>query len=125
MWEPEHVELFFPSPEHRPPPARPSTGFLKPSSDDEDSGPQRSSIPAWKKSSSPTRRGLEKPQQEEERSSGKAVSAPQHGDKAAVTTSRFLSFLFVLPCRCLCEYSSCICFWMNPSHCSSIYFLPT
>lgn len=93
MWECEHVEFF--SPERRPPPARPSTGFLKPSSDDEDSGPQCSSIPAWKKSSSPTRGGLEKPQQEKKRSPGNAVSAPQHGDKAAVTASRFLSFLFV------------------------------
>lgn len=93
MWEPEHVEFLSPSPERRPPPARPTTGFLKPSSDDEDSGPRCSGVPTWKKSSSPTRGGLEKPQQEKERSSG-----PQHGDKAAVTTSRFLSLLFVLPC---------------------------
>lgn len=82
------------APERRPPPARPSTGFLKPSSDDEDSGPRNTSIPAWKKSSNPAREsdGLEKPQQEKERGPGKIVTAPQDGlcvDKAAVTTSRF------------------------------------
>ncbi|KAM6931745.1 CWF19-like protein 2 [Lycodopsis pacificus] len=78
----------------RRPPARPSSGFLKPSSDDEDSGPRNSNnMPAWKKSSNPARESasFEKPQQEKERDPGKSVTAPQdgpHGDKAAVTTSR-------------------------------------
>ncbi|XP_071352883.1 CWF19-like protein 2 [Trachinotus anak] len=78
----------------RPPrPARPSTGFLKPSSDDEDSGPHNTGVPAWKKSSNPAQEsdGLEKPQQEKERDPGKTVTAVQdgpRGDKAAVTTSR-------------------------------------
>ncbi|KAK9520762.1 hypothetical protein VZT92_020628 [Zoarces viviparus] len=78
----------------RRPPARPSSGFLKPSSDDEDSGPRNSNnMPAWKKSSNPARESasFEKPQQEKERDPGKTVTAPQdgpHGDKAAVMTSR-------------------------------------
>ncbi|XP_040903043.1 CWF19-like protein 2 isoform X2 [Toxotes jaculatrix] len=80
-------------PERRPPPARPSTGFLKPSSDDENSGPHNTSVPAWKKSSSAGQESgsLEKPQQEKERDPGKAVTAAQDGlrsDKTAVTTSR-------------------------------------
>ncbi|XP_068441561.1 CWF19-like protein 2 isoform X2 [Clinocottus analis] len=78
---------------HRRPPARPSTGFLKPSSDDEDSGPSNSNMPAWKKSSNPARESasFEKPQQEKASDPGKAATAPQdvlHGDKTAVMTSR-------------------------------------
>ncbi|XP_075956216.1 CWF19-like protein 2 isoform X2 [Anarhichas minor] len=78
----------------RRPPARPSSGFLKPSSDDEDSGPRNSNnMPAWKKSSNPARESasFEKPEQEKERDPWTSVTAPQdgpHGDKAAVTTSR-------------------------------------
>lgn len=86
------------APERRRPPARPSTGFLKPSSDDEDSGPGNASMPAWKKSSNPARESAssEKPQQEKEKDPGKSVTATQdgpHGDKAAATTSRFETFL--------------------------------
>ncbi|GLD74070.1 CWF19-like protein 2 [Lates japonicus] len=74
-------------------PERPSTGFLKPSSDDEDSGPCNTNAPAWKKSSSPARESdsSEKAQQEKERDPGKTVTAAQDGpcgDKAAVTASR-------------------------------------
>ncbi|TMS07190.1 CWF19-like protein 2 [Larimichthys crocea] len=77
----------------RLPPARPSTGFLKPSSDDEDSGHSHSSVLAWKKSSNPAREaeGMEKPQQEKERDPEKTVTAAQDSlrdDKAAVTSSR-------------------------------------
>lgn len=80
----------------RPPPrARPSTGFLKPSSDDEDSGPRNTGVPAWKKkSSNPPQESdvVEKPQQEKERDAVKTVpAAPEslHCDKAALTASRF------------------------------------
>ncbi|XP_008284931.1 CWF19-like protein 2 [Stegastes partitus] len=63
----------------RPPPARPSTGFLKPSSDDEDSGPRSSSIPAWKKSSNPASESnsSEKQQPENKRDAEKTVAAPE------------------------------------------------
>lgn len=82
------MEFLSCAPERRPPPAQLSTGFLKPGSDDEGSGPHRSSVPASKKSSNPD--SLEKPQQEKEKNPGKTVTtAPQDDDKAAVTTSRF------------------------------------
>ncbi|XP_018543423.1 CWF19-like protein 2 [Lates calcarifer] len=76
-----------------PAPARPFTGFLKPSSDNEDSGPCNTSAPAWKKSSNPARESdsSEKAQQEKERDPGKTVTAAQDGpcgDKAAVMASR-------------------------------------
>lgn len=82
------------APERRPPPARLSAGFLKPSSDDEDSGPCNTSVPAWLKSSNPVRESdvVEKPQQEKERDAAKTVpAAPEglHCDKAAATASRF------------------------------------
>lgn len=81
------------APGHPLPPARPSTGFLKPSSDGEDSGPRNSSVPAWKKSSKLTKsESVEKPLQEKESDAGKAVIAAQdgvRGDKAAETMSRF------------------------------------
>ncbi|XP_034404798.1 CWF19-like protein 2 [Cyclopterus lumpus] len=81
------------APQRRRPPARPTTRFLKPSSDDEDSGPRNSNMPAWKKSSNPARESVsfEKPQQEKERDPVKTVTAPQegpHGDTTVVTTSR-------------------------------------
>ncbi|XP_022051604.1 CWF19-like protein 2 [Acanthochromis polyacanthus] len=62
-----------------PPPARPSTGFLKPSSDDEDSGPHDSKVPAWKKSSNPAPEsaGFKMPQQENKRDAEKTVAAPE------------------------------------------------
>ncbi|CAB1453034.1 unnamed protein product [Pleuronectes platessa] len=80
----------------RPRPTRPSTGFLKPSSDDEDSGPLNAGVPPWKKNSklAPESDRLEKLQQEKERIVEKAVTPPQAGpcgDKAAVTTSRIES----------------------------------
>ncbi|XP_069545115.1 CWF19-like protein 2 isoform X1 [Brachyistius frenatus] len=60
----------------RPPSARPSAGFLKPSSDDdEDAGPRQSSAPAWKKSSKPA--SVEKPRQKNERGAEKTETAPQ------------------------------------------------
>ncbi|CAI5693907.1 unnamed protein product [Oreochromis niloticus] len=67
------------APQRLPPPARPSRGFLKPSSDDEDSGPQTSRAPAWKKSSSPACESdtSDKPQQENKRDAEKTVTAPQ------------------------------------------------
>ncbi|CAI5693906.1 unnamed protein product [Oreochromis niloticus] len=67
------------TPQRLPPPARPSRGFLKPSSDDEDSGPQTSRAPAWKKSSSPACESdtSDKPQQENKRDAEKTVTAPQ------------------------------------------------
>lgn len=93
--EPQHA-FYCPcaASKQRLPPARPSTGFLKPSSDDEDSGHSHSSVLAWKKSSNPAREaeGMEKPQQEKERDPEKTVTAPQDSlrdDKAAVTSSRF------------------------------------
>ncbi|XP_006802140.1 CWF19-like protein 2 [Neolamprologus brichardi] len=63
------------TPQRLPPPARPSRGFLKPSSDDEDS----SRAPAWKKSSSPACESdtSDKPQQENKRDAEKTVTAPQ------------------------------------------------
>nr|XP_019944229.1 PREDICTED: CWF19-like protein 2 [Paralichthys olivaceus] len=80
----------------RPPSARPTTGFLKPSSDDEDSGPLNAGVPHWKKNSKPAPESdsSEKPQQEKEKICEKTVAAPQAGacgDKAAVTTSRIES----------------------------------
>nr|XP_020475634.1 CWF19-like protein 2 isoform X1 [Monopterus albus] len=72
-------------------PARTSTGFLKPDSDNEDSG--SSSVPARKKSSKPTcdSDSVEKPPQEHKRDAGKTGITAQHGlhsDKAAEITSR-------------------------------------
>lgn len=64
------------------PPARPSTGFLKPSSGEEDSGHQSMKDPAWKKPAQESAIQL----QEKERDAGKT---PPRGDKAAVTSSRF------------------------------------
>lgn len=95
LWEPQHaLEFLSSAPERRSPPAQLSTGFLKPGSDDEDSGPHRSSMPAWKKSSNPD--SLEEPQQEKERNPGKTVTtAPQDADKDAMTRSRFYAFYFV------------------------------
>ncbi|XP_068612778.1 CWF19-like protein 2 [Brachionichthys hirsutus] len=76
----------------RPAPSKLSTGFLRPGSDDEDSSLTRSSIPAWKKSSSPACESTsEKARPEKERDLGKTVTAPQGGlrdDEAAVATSR-------------------------------------
>uniref|UniRef100_A0A3Q1BXB4 CWF19-like protein 2 n=1 Tax=Amphiprion ocellaris TaxID=80972 RepID=A0A3Q1BXB4_AMPOC len=75
------------TPQHScPPPARPSAGFLKPSSDDEDSGPHDSKVPAWKKSSSPgpESASFKKPQQDNRRDAEKTAAAPE----AAVTSSR-------------------------------------
>ncbi|KAF3847820.1 hypothetical protein F7725_020848 [Dissostichus mawsoni] len=64
----------------RRPPARPSSGFLKPSSDDEDSGPRNASMQTSKKSSNPRESAsFEKPQQERERDPGKTVTAPTDG----------------------------------------------
>lgn len=86
--------FFGAAPLPRPPPARTSTAFLKPSSDDEDSGPSNASIPAWKKSSNPAR---ECDSLEKQGDPGKTVTASQDGlraDKAAVTTSRFQAFYF-------------------------------
>ncbi|XP_023144699.2 CWF19-like protein 2 [Amphiprion ocellaris] len=73
------------APQHScPPPARPSAGFLKPSSDDEDSGPHDSKVPAWKKSSSPgpESASFKKPQQDNRRDAEKTAAAPE----AAVTS---------------------------------------
>ncbi|XP_071371988.1 CWF19-like protein 2 isoform X2 [Centroberyx affinis] len=76
-----------------PVPVRPSTGFLKPSSDDEDSDHRNTSVPAWKKSSVPAQesevRG--KPEQKKEKDAGKTATIPQEGpcgDEAAATSSR-------------------------------------
>ena len=98
--KPKHALQFltYAPPERRPPPARPSKGFLKPSSDDEDSGPSNTSMPSWKKSSNPARESasFEKPQQEKD--PGKTVTAIQdvlRGDKAAATTSRFEALCLV------------------------------
>ncbi|XP_026233453.1 CWF19-like protein 2 isoform X2 [Anabas testudineus] len=80
-------------PGHPPPSARPRAGFLKPSCDDEDSGPRHSSVPTWKRSSKLTCESdsVEKPLQERENNAGKAVIPAQDGvlgDKAAETMSR-------------------------------------
>ncbi|KAM6933686.1 CWF19-like protein 2 [Xenentodon cancila] len=63
----------------RAPSAKRSTGFLKPSSDDEDCGSKHTSIPARKKSSTSAHvpESCDKAQQENEREAEKAVSAPQ------------------------------------------------
>ncbi|KAI9526305.1 hypothetical protein NQZ68_040556 [Dissostichus eleginoides] len=79
-------------PDRRRPPARPSSGFLKPSSDDEDSGPRNASMQTSKKSSNPARESasFEKPQQERERHPGKTVTAPTDGptgNKASASRS--------------------------------------
>ncbi|XP_029303044.1 CWF19-like protein 2 [Cottoperca gobio] len=81
------------APERRRPPPRSSTGFLKPSSDDEDSGPRKTNMPSWTKSSNPAPESdrFENLHQENEKDPGKTVTAPQdglRGDKAAATTSR-------------------------------------
>ncbi|XP_037316076.2 CWF19-like protein 2 isoform X2 [Pungitius pungitius] len=74
------------APQRRPPRAPPSTGFLKPRSDDEDSGPRGGNRPAREQSGHPARESEEK-----ERGPGKTITAPHdgaRGGKAAVTTSR-------------------------------------
>ncbi|XP_029965039.1 CWF19-like protein 2 [Salarias fasciatus] len=58
------------------PPTRPSAGFLKPSSDDEDCGPQGSSVPAWKKSSAPDSDSFTKPPQENQRRAEQTAPRP-------------------------------------------------
>ncbi|KAM4567123.1 CWF19-like protein 2 isoform 2-T2 [Odontesthes bonariensis] len=61
------------------PPVRPSAGFIKPSSDDEDSGPKGSGVLAWKKSSAAAHEpdSFEEPPQENKKEAEKAVTAPQ------------------------------------------------
>lgn len=86
-------------PDRRRPPARPSSGFLKPSSDDEDSGPRNASMQTSKKSSHPARESasFEKPQQERERDPGKTVTAPQDGPTGnKASASRFEAFIVLL-----------------------------
>lgn len=72
------------SPETYPPPAQRSTGFLKPSSDDEDSAS------AWKKSNRPVQEVVSaKQQQENEMSPRKTETANQAVDKAVTTLERY------------------------------------
>lgn len=67
-----------------PGPAQRSTGFLKPSSDDEDS------TPAWKKRSGPVKEvDSVKKQQEKEKSPEKTRSANQGGDKVTAAVERY------------------------------------
>ncbi|XP_074535957.1 CWF19-like protein 2 [Halichoeres trimaculatus] len=80
--------------EHRrPPKAKPSTGFLKPNSDEEDPEPRSTSIPAWKKISNPSQEpdSSKKQQQGKERDPGKTGTAPidssLQGEKAAARKS--------------------------------------
>lgn len=82
-------------PAHPPPSARPAVGFLKPSSDDEESGSHNSSVPTCKKSSKPACESdsVEKPPQEKESGAGKAAQDGVQGDKAAEATSRFKFFI--------------------------------
>lgn len=71
------------APENYPRPAQLSTGFLKPSSDDEDS------TPAQKKRSRPVKKvDSVKKRQENEMSPEKNETANQDGDKAATTLER-------------------------------------
>lgn len=80
-----------PAPQHHPPPTRPPRAFLKPGSDDEDSGPRTSGAPTWKKSSSPACESdvSEKPQQENKRDAEKIPTAPQ-----PPAPQRFKAFYF-------------------------------
>lgn len=72
------------APENYPRPAQLSTGFLKPSSDDE------VSAPAWKKGSRPVKEvDSVKKQQENKQSPEKTETANQGGDKAAATLERY------------------------------------
>ncbi|XP_029373303.1 CWF19-like protein 2 isoform X1 [Echeneis naucrates] len=78
--------------EPRRPPAWPSKGFLKPNFDDDNSSPQITKIPSWKKSSDPTRESesLQKPLQEKEMDPGKTTSTAgdgPRGDKATTSSS--------------------------------------
>ncbi|KAK2847125.1 hypothetical protein Q5P01_010124 [Channa striata] len=77
------------APKHPPPPSRPSTGFLKPSLDDEDSGPHNSSVPAWKKGGKLSCESdvLEKPPQDTETHAGRTAVAAPDADKTAKTNS--------------------------------------
>ncbi|KAM9733173.1 CWF19-like protein 2 isoform 1-T1 [Menidia menidia] len=61
------------------PPLRPSTGFIKPSSDDEDSTPKHRSVAAWRKSSGSAHQPhtFEKQQQENKEESEKTETNPQ------------------------------------------------
>ncbi|XP_041851108.1 CWF19-like protein 2 isoform X2 [Melanotaenia boesemani] len=63
----------------RRPAARPSTGFVRPSSDDEDPRPNNITVSVWKKSStsSPKPDSFEKFQEEKEMEAKKTVVAPQ------------------------------------------------
>ncbi|CAF90454.1 unnamed protein product, partial [Tetraodon nigroviridis] len=71
------------APENDPRPAKLSTRFLKPGSDDEDSAP------TWKQRSRPVKEvNSVKKQQENERSPEKIETANQGGDKAATTLER-------------------------------------
>lgn len=72
------------APENYPRPAQLSTGFLKPSPDDEDSAP------AWKKKSTPVKEvDSVKKQQEIEMSPEKTETANQGGDKVDATLERY------------------------------------
>uniref|UniRef100_H3CBZ8 CWF19-like protein 2 n=1 Tax=Tetraodon nigroviridis TaxID=99883 RepID=H3CBZ8_TETNG len=72
------------APENDPRPAKLSTRFLKPGSDDEDSAP------TWKQRSRPVKEvNSVKKQQENERSPEKIETANQGGDKAATTLERY------------------------------------
>lgn len=72
------------APENYPGPAQRSTGFLKPSSDDEDS------TPAWKKRSRPVKEvDSVKKQQENEMSPEKTRTANQGEDKVTATLERY------------------------------------
>ncbi|XP_047450222.1 CWF19-like protein 2 [Mugil cephalus] len=72
----------------RPPPARPSAGFLKPNSDDEDFCPHNSSVPAWKKSNNPTceSNSSENLQQENKRDSEETSTTPQAAESSRTET---------------------------------------
>lgn len=73
-------------------PAQPSTKFLKPSSDDEDPAPKKSSNQAWKKSSIFAHEldRSENVSQDSQRTSEPTVTAPQEA-----APSRFETFHFV------------------------------
>lgn len=86
------MSVFCAAPERRPPPAQSSTGFMKPSSDDEDSGSP--SVRVWKKNSSPGPGSLCLEKHQEKERNPVTVTAPEsasHRDKAAPAPSRFLN----------------------------------
>jgi len=78
------------------PPVRPSAGFIKPSSDDEDSGPKGSGVLAWKKSSASAHEpdSFEEPQQENKKEAEKTRTAPQASVSTRSETLHFVVLTF-------------------------------